>query len=99
MTRERVPLQWAIAQSNLANALQALGFRQQSSTQAVSYLRLAVEADRAALEEMTQQRAPLQWASVQTGLARTLWLLADRAETGTEIAALEGEAAAAIVMR
>ena len=57
-TRERVPLHWAAAQSNLGNALQTLGERETGTER----LAQAVEAYRAALEEYTRERVPLDWA-------------------------------------
>jgi exonuclease VII small subunit len=51
----------------------------------------AVAAYRAALEEMTRERVPLQWAGTQMNLGTALWSLGER-ESGT---ARLGEAVAA----
>jgi hypothetical protein len=60
-TRERVPLQWAMTQNNLGNALWTLGERESGTAR----LQQAVDAYRAALEERTRERVPLQWATTQ----------------------------------
>src|SRR5947199_36750 len=60
-TRERVPLDWARAQHNLANALRLLGERERGTAR----LEQAVDAYRAALTERTQERVPLDWAATQ----------------------------------
>jgi hypothetical protein len=57
-TREHVPLQWALTQSNLGNALRNLGEREAG----IARLEEAVAAYRAALTVMTRERVPLQWA-------------------------------------
>jgi tetratricopeptide (TPR) repeat protein len=54
-TRDRVPLQWAMTQSNLGNALKTLGERESGT----AHLTEAVSAYRAALEERTRDRVPL----------------------------------------
>ena len=56
LTRERVPLDWAVTQNNLGNALSRLGERE-SGTQR---LEEAVDAYRAALQERTRERVPLR---------------------------------------
>jgi hypothetical protein len=61
-TRERVPLEWAKTQSNLANALQLLGSRECGTAR----LEEAVAAYRAALTETTRERVPLDWAKMQS---------------------------------
>jgi hypothetical protein len=61
-TRERVPLDWAMTQNNLGNALLRLGERESGTAR----LEEAVAAYRAALEELTRERAPLQWARRRT---------------------------------
>jgi hypothetical protein len=53
--RERVPLDWAITQNNLGNALRTLGERGSGTAR----LDEAVAAVRAALEEWTRVRGPL----------------------------------------
>ena len=58
-TRERVPLHWAMTQSDLGNALLTLGERESGTAR----LEEAVQAYRAALEEYTRERVPLDWAA------------------------------------
>ena len=76
--RTRVPLQWAVTQNNLGNALWTLGERESGT----SRLEEAVAAYRAALEEWTRTRVPLQWAVTQNNLGNALWTLGER-ESGT----------------
>ncbi len=77
-TRERVPLQWAMTQNNLGNALSTLGERESGTAR----LEQAVAAYRAALEECTRERVPLQWAMTQNNLGNALRTLGER-ESGT----------------
>ena len=67
-TRERVPLDWAMTQMNLGNALTRLGERESGTAR----LEEAVAAYRAALEEQTRERVPLQWAATQMNLGIAL---------------------------
>ena len=78
MTRERVPLTWAMTQNNLGNALSRLGERESGTAR----LEEAVAAYRAALEEMTRERVPLDWAMTQNNLGIALLKLGER-ESGT----------------
>ncbi len=78
MTRERVPLDWAMTQNNLGNALWSLGERESGTAR----LEEAVSAYRAALEERTRERVPLEWARTQMNLGLALWSLGER-ESGT----------------
>ena len=77
-TRERVPLDWATTQNNLATALETLGQRESGTAR----LEQAVAAFRAALEEWTRERVPLDWATTQNNLAIALLRLGER-ESGT----------------
>ena len=77
-TRERVPLDWAMAQNNLGNALRALGERESGTAR----LDEAVAAYRAALLERTRERVPLYWATTQNNLGNALRVLGER-ESGT----------------
>ena len=77
-TRERVPLQWAMTQGNLGNALEALGERESGTAR----LEEAVAVYRAALEERTRERVPLEWAMTQNNLGNALRALGER-ESGT----------------
>jgi tetratricopeptide (TPR) repeat protein len=67
------------AQNNLGNALRTLGEREAGTER----LEAAVAAYRAALEEYTRDRVPLQWAAVQMNLGTALLTLGER-EAGTE---------------
>jgi tetratricopeptide (TPR) repeat protein len=86
-TRERVPLDWAMTQNNLGNALATLGARESGTAR----LEDAAAAYRAALEEYTRERVPLAWAMTQNNLGNALQTLGAR-ESGT--ARLEEAAAA-----
>jgi tetratricopeptide (TPR) repeat protein len=66
--RERVPLDWAMIQSNLGAALMRLGERESGTAR----LEEAVAAYRAALQERTRERVPLQWAQTQDNLGNAL---------------------------
>jgi tetratricopeptide (TPR) repeat protein len=64
-TRERVPLDWAMTQNNLGNALRTLGERESSAAR----LEEAVLACRQSLTEFTETAAPY-WhgiARISTG--------------------------------
>ena len=76
--RERVPLDWAMTQNNLGNALAILGEREAGTGR----LEEAVEAFRAALLERTRERVPLDWAMTQNNLGNALQALGER-EAGT----------------
>ena len=66
------------ARNNLGNALQSLGERESGTAR----LDEAVAAYRAALQERTRERVPLQWAATQNNLGLALWSLGER-ESGT----------------
>ena len=72
--RERVPLDWAMTQMNLGNALGTLGEREAGTAR----LEDAVAAYRAALEERTRERVPLDWAMTQMNLGNALRTLGER---------------------
>jgi tetratricopeptide (TPR) repeat protein len=86
LTRERVPLDWAMAQNNLGNALLELDRRKVGMAQTfandTARLKLAITAYRAALEERTRERVPLDWAATQNNLGSALRSLGER-ELGT----------------
>jgi tetratricopeptide (TPR) repeat protein len=67
-----------IAQFNVGNALWTLGERESGKAR----LEEAVVAYRAALEERTRERVPLDWATTQTNLGNALRTLGER-ESGT----------------
>ena len=64
---------------SLGNALLALGEREGGTER----LERAVDAYRAALEEDTRERVPLDWATIQNNLGSALCTLGER-DTGTE---------------
>ena len=72
------PLDWAMTQNNLGNALKTLGERESGTAR----LEEAVAAYRAALEERTRDRVPLDWAMTQNNLGNALKTLGAR-ESGT----------------
>jgi hypothetical protein len=63
-----VPLDWAMTQDNLGNALQTLGERESGTAR----LEEAVAAYRAALEERRRDQVPLDWAGTQKNLGTAL---------------------------
>jgi tetratricopeptide (TPR) repeat protein len=73
-SREEAPLDWAMTQDNLGNALWALGQRGSGTAR----LDEAVTAYRAALEERTREHVPLDWAKTQNNLGTALWALGQR---------------------
>jgi len=77
-SRVRVPLQWAMVQNNLGNALGMLGDRESGTTR----LEEAVKAFRGALKEYTRERVPFDWAMTLNNLGNALLALGER-ERGT----------------
>ncbi len=74
-TRDRVPLDWATAQTNLGDALNLLGEHGSGTTQ----LEESIVAFRAALEVWTRERVPLDWAMItQNNLRSAQSLLNER---------------------
>jgi tetratricopeptide (TPR) repeat protein len=73
-----VPLDWAMTQNNLGNALLTLGQRETGTAK----LEEAIVAYREALKERTRERVPLDWAMTQNNLGNALLTLGQR-ETGT----------------
>ena len=67
-----------MTQNNLGAALQTLGERESGTAR----LEEAVAAYRAALEEWTRERVPLDWAMTQNNLGNALQTLGER-ESGT----------------
>jgi len=78
LTRDRVPLDWAMTQNNLGNALRTLGEREPGTAR----LEQAVIAFTDALQERTRDRVPLDWAMTQNNLGNALSILGQR-EPGT----------------
>jgi tetratricopeptide (TPR) repeat protein len=77
-TRGRLPLDWAMTQNNLGNALLALGERESGTAR----LEEAVSAYREALQERIRERVPFDWAGAQMNLGSALLRLSER-ESGT----------------
>jgi tetratricopeptide (TPR) repeat protein len=77
-TRERIPLEWAQTQMNLAVALLKLGELEGGTIR----LKKAVAAINAALEVRTRERVPPLWAETQINLGHALAALGER-EIGT----------------
>jgi tetratricopeptide (TPR) repeat protein len=73
-TQERVPLDWALAQYGLGQALSTLG----ESKGGTKHLKEAVRAFQAALIERTRERAPLKWAMTKAEFGDTLMRLSER---------------------
>ena len=78
LSRARDADQRGTAQNDLGNALQTLGERESGTAR----LDQAVQAYRAALEEYTRGRVPLDWAMTQNNLGNVLATLGGR-ESGT----------------
>lgn len=76
--REISPMNWAMVQNNLANALSELGKRGD-----VEALTRSISTYELALEIYTRMNAPLQWAETQNNLANVLFTLG---EAGDETA-------------
>jgi tetratricopeptide (TPR) repeat protein len=74
LTRARLPLQWAMTQSNLGAALATLGERESGTAR----LEEAVAACRGALEELNRERVPLDWAETHENLGDALRALGER---------------------
>lgn len=72
--RERVPLDWAASQSNLAGVFRSLGELQDDT----AYLHKAVTANEAALTVRYRESVPLGWAMTQYNLGGVLWSLGSR---------------------
>lgn len=84
LTRERSPMQWATAQNNLANSLQALGTREQDSELSRRNLDEAAAAQRAAMEIVRRDLSPIQWAQIENNLGLTTQAIALRSTNPLE---------------
>ncbi|MEO0939250.1 MAG: hypothetical protein AAFY38_13940 [Pseudomonadota bacterium] len=73
-TRDRVPMDWAMAKMNLGNALTTLGERDNDTAR----LEDAVRAYEDALLELTRDRVPLKWAAAKMNLGAALQALGAR---------------------
>ena len=78
LQRKEFPLDWAMTQNNLGNALHTLGERESGTAR----LEEALTAYRDALKEYTRERVPLDWAMTQNNLGNVLQTLGER-ESGT----------------
>ena len=78
LTRERVPLQWAMTQNNLGNALWRLGERESGTEK----LEEAVSAYNEALKEFRPEAAPYWHDITKKNLDRANALLAERRGAG-----------------
>jgi hypothetical protein len=78
-TRKRVPLDWAMTQNDLGNALSTLGARESGTAR----LEEAVAAYGEALEERTRERVPLDWAVSLGNQGIAMILLAERTRNAT----------------
>ena len=76
--RDRAPLKWAAAMSNLGIALRLIGEREDDT----AMLQAAVSAHRGALVEFRRERSEYQWARTQCYLGLDLLHLGER-EVGT----------------
>jgi hypothetical protein len=74
LTRELVPLDWAMTQNNLGTALSTFGERESGTAR----LEQAVDAYRAALQERKRELVPLNWAATQINLGVALAALGER---------------------
>ncbi len=72
--RENAPLDWALTQMDLGNALRSLGERESGTVR----LDEAVCAFHLALQEFTRDRTPLQWAVAQMNLGNALRIAGER---------------------
>jgi tetratricopeptide (TPR) repeat protein len=82
LSRERVPIEWAAIQNDLGNALSTLGAHESDTT----HLEEAVAAFRAALKELTRQRAdPNIWIIRQSNLGNALFILGERESDTTHL--------------
>jgi hypothetical protein len=75
-----MPLRWAATQNNLGNALKTMGERESGT----AGLEDTIAAHRAALEEYTRDRAPLQWAMSTGNQGIAFMLIADQLDDATK---------------
>ncbi|MBI3898435.1 MAG: tetratricopeptide repeat protein [Gammaproteobacteria bacterium] len=74
LSRERVPVQWAMIQNDLGNVLCTLGERERDTAN----LEAAVTVYRLALQVYTREHVPLDWAMTQNNLGNALKTLGQR---------------------
>jgi tetratricopeptide (TPR) repeat protein len=80
-SREKAPLEWAMLQNNLGNALAALGVRERG----IDSFEAAIAAYRGALEVYTRSRSPLEWAMTHNNLGAALRNIGIREASRTRI--------------
>jgi tetratricopeptide (TPR) repeat protein len=95
LPRERSPLVWGAVESNLGDALLALGEAQDDAVK----LGEAIAAYRAALQELTRERAPGDWAATENNLAEALWKLGDQQSDPANLEAAVAAVRAALSVR
>ena len=83
--RARAPMNWALATASLGSALQSVAM-QTASAEALSALRESIALRRAALEVLTPENAPVDWANAQNGLGVSLLNLSTREQNTTHLA-------------
>ena len=79
-TQDDMPLDWAMTQNNLGNALRALGEREEGTQR----LDDAVTAHRHAIKVYTQDDMPLQWAITQNNLGTAFEAIGDKTSDSTK---------------
>ncbi|MEM9474779.1 MAG: hypothetical protein AAGA71_05770 [Pseudomonadota bacterium] len=87
-TEDAHPVQWAMTQNNLGNALSNQGTRT-AGEDGAALLAKAVDAYRAALRVRTEDAHPVQWARTQENLALAHEAIADHPTTTDPRPALE----------
>jgi hypothetical protein len=91
VTRERVPLDWAIWRRRWRRTLSA---REEGTAR----LEEAVAAYRAALEVRTRERVPLDWATTQNNLGTALQTLGEQREDAAVLGDAVGSHALALAV-
>src|ERR1700730_9497905 len=77
-TRARVPLQWALTQNRLGNALARRGEQEDTREKGIPLLQAAVAAYGEALQEYTREGAPRDYAATQLNLGNALDTFGER---------------------
>ena len=95
LSREQKPLVWAAVESNLGDALLALGEGRDDAAR----LDDAVNAYRAALQELTRERSPVDWAATENNLGEALWKLGQQQSDPADLVAAVAALQAALTVR
>lgn len=93
--RDVLPRQWALSQAGLGSTLHKLAM---IGTDAVADLFASVAARRAALEVLSLDNAPVDWANIQTGIGVSLINLGNLEQTGKYLDEAETAFAAALMV-